>query len=277
MCGIIGCVSMDGRPEKLRTDMLRHRGPDDSGAEVYGSTVGKARATLGSTRLSILDLSSAGHMPMVYPGLPIAITYNGEAYNFAQLRAELRQLGEEFFSGTDTEVLLRGYRAWDDRMVDRLQGMFAFALWDGRGSGRLLLARDRFGKKPLYYRIEPDGTLWFTSELKAALAHQAHREIDATALAYYLDRGYPPPDRCLLKGWQKLRPGHTLEWREGKVALRRYWAPPEEDPSLLHISGADAARELRERLERAVKARLVADVPVGALLSGGWTPRPSWP
>ena len=269
VCGILGWVGTCGRAPLLPVELLAHRGPDDRGQEAFPARSGGAGAVLASTRLSILDLSSAGHMPMRYPGLPLAIAYNGEAYNFRELRAELERAGERFRTGTDTEAVLRGYRVWGDAVVERLRGMFAFALWDGRDGGRLLLARDRFGQKPLYYRRDPDGALWFSSELKALLPSGGPRDVDPESLAYYLDRGYPPPDRCMLRGYAKLPPGHVLAWEGGRLRRERYWAPPPVEAAPADVSRGAAAGALRELLGEAVRMRLVADVPVGALLSGG--------
>jgi asparagine synthase (glutamine-hydrolysing) len=269
MCGIIGWTGFSGTNPALRLDLLRHRGPDDQGQEVYRSQSQRATAVLGSTRLAIIDLSPAGHMPMEYPGEPLAIVFNGEIYNFQELRAELESQGERFFSRTDTEVILRGYRLWGDGVVERLQGMFAFALWDGRGEGRLLLARDRFGKKPLYYREEAGKGIWFASELKALLVDGGPREIDPGSLEYYLDRGYPPSDRGMLRGYRKVLPGHLLVWERGELRDRPYWDLPDANPSLRAISNEEAKGEMRARLTEAVSKRLVADVPIGLLLSGG--------
>ena len=152
-------------------------------------------AYLGSTRPATLDLSATGRMFMEHPDEPLALVYIGEIYNFPELRRELEAKGEWFGSCTDTEVILRGYRVWGDGVVARLNGVFACALWDGRGAGRLLLARDRGGKKPLYYRYSANQGLTFASELKTLLSADHPRRLDPVALEYYLDRGYPPPDR----------------------------------------------------------------------------------
>lgn len=270
MCGIAGWIGFREQvPPPLHLDLLAHRGPDDRGEEHYLSASGRVAATLGSTRLAILDLSPAGHMPMEHPEEPLALVYNGEIYNFQELRRELAQAGERFASRSDTEVILKGYRVWGDGVVRRLRGMFAFALWDGRGNGRLLLARDRFGKKPLYYRNEEGLGLAFSSELKTLLSHDRPRSLDPESLEYFLDRGYPPPDRCLLKDFRKVLPGRFLVWEQGMLEERRYWQLPEATPGKMGISLQEAAALLRERLIDATRRRLVADVPVGLLLSGG--------
>jgi asparagine synthase (glutamine-hydrolysing) len=162
MCGIAGWIGFrEYFPPPLRLDLLAHRGPDDQGEKRYVSASQRVAASLGSTRLAILDLSSDGHMPMEHEAEPLALVYNGEIYNFLELRRELTAAGERFRSRTDTEVILREYRVRGDGVAAHLRGMFAFALWDGRGEGRLLLARDRFGKKPLYYRNDKGQGLAF--------------------------------------------------------------------------------------------------------------------
>ncbi len=270
MCGIAGWISFRNQaPPPLRLELLTHRGPDDRGEERYVSASQKVTAVLGSTRLAILDLSSAGHMPMEHEEEPLALVYNGEIYNFPELRRELEAAGERFRSRTDTEVVLNGYRVWGDGVVARLRGMFAFALWDGRGDGRLVLARDRFGKKPLYYRNDQGQGLAFSSELKTLASGDYPRDVDPGALEYYLDRGYPPPDLCLLKGFQKVLPGRFLVWKGGWVTEQQYWQLPEATPRRTGLSAKQAGPLLRERLLDATQRRLVADVPVGLLLSGG--------
>jgi asparagine synthase (glutamine-hydrolysing) len=218
--------------------------------------------------LAIIDLSAAGHMPMEYPGEPLSLVYNGEIYNFPELRTELERSGERFFSKTDTEVILRGYRVWGDAVIERLRGMFAFALWDGRGDGRLLLARDRFGKKPLYIQQDDNKTLRFSSELKTML-HGSPRNLDPISLEYYLDRGYPPSDRCMFLGYGKVLPGQFAVWADGHLKASQYWNPPEINPAFAAVSGEEIGQGMRARLEDAVSRRLVADVPIGLLLSGG--------
>ena len=270
MCGLAGWIGFrDTAPPPLRLDLLACRGPDGRGEERYVSASRQVAASLGSTRLAILDLSPAGRMPMEHPDEPLALVYNGEIYNFPELRRELEAQGERFRSRTDTEVILRGYRVWGDGVVARLNGMFAFALWDGRGEGRLLLARDRFGKKPLYYRDGGRQGLAFASELKALLSADHPRRLDPVALEYYLDRGYPPPDRCLVQGFRKVSPGCFLVWEQGRLTEQRYWQPPEPHTLGRALSLTEAGALLREKLADATRRRLVADVPVGLLLSGG--------
>lgn len=269
MCGIAGCAATAAwrdRPDlEAMRDTLRHRGPDDAG--VWWSEDG--RVGLAHRRLAILDPSPAGHQPMATDDGRLVLTFNGEIYNFRELRAGLEARGHRFTSSGDTEVLLAAYRVWGPACVARLRGMFAFALYD-RAGGQVVLARDRAGEKPLFYRHEGD-RLWFASELKALLAHRAlPRVLDATALDAYLAFGYVPGDACLLEGFRKLEAGTiaVYDLATGRLDRSRYWslpAPPD---------GAAAAidpllEELDALLEGAVREQLVADVPVGVLLSGG--------
>jgi asparagine synthase (glutamine-hydrolysing) len=270
MCGIAGWIGFREQTSPLlHLDLLSHRGPDDRGEEKYLSASQRVAASLGSTRLAILDLSAAGHMPMKHPEEPLSLVHNGEIYNFPELRRELEAAGECFFSRTDTEVILRGYRIWGDSIVERLRGMFAFALWDGRGDGRLLLARDSFGKKPLYYRHVDGQGIAFSSELKSLLNDNRPRYLDPEGLEYYLDRGHLPPDRCLLQGFRKVLPGRFLVWEKGQITEQHYWKIPKPLPGESRISLQQAGTLLREHLVDATRRRLVADVPVGLLLSGG--------
>ena len=263
MCGICGMSGpVDAAVLEAMADAILHRGPDDRG--VYTDPQG--RLGLASTRLSILDLSPAGHMPMVADDGSVAVSYNGEVYNFRELRGELEREGYAFRSRTDTEVLLAGYRAWGDDLVRRLNGMFAFALWDAE-RGRLLLARDRFGVKPLYYHVDDGGRLWFTSEVKALLA-AGYRPgpIDPAALHRYLSFLWVPGPATMFTGVRKLPPGHLAVWQDGELAVRPFWEPRFEPHE---TTAAAAATELRALLEAAVNRQLVADVPVGVFLSGG--------
>jgi asparagine synthase (glutamine-hydrolysing) len=255
MCGIVGIV---GAPpadpcavERLAA-MLRHRGPDD--LAVWRSPA----AHLGHTRLSIIDLSPAGRQPMRLDRL--VLTYNGEIYNHAELRAELPG---PFRSQTDSEVVLHAYRAWGPRCVERLHGMFAFAVWDD-GERRLFAARDRLGMKPLYYRPLPGG-LAFASEV-APLVALGGAEVDRSALADYLLHGYVPTPKAAWQGIHKLGPAETLAWRDGTLAVARYWEPePAEEVQNLAI----ATEELDALLARIIPEHQLADVPVGVFLSGG--------
>ena len=266
MCGICGIVESGGGSvseaalERL-TDSIKHRGPDDSGA-FYSEGVG-----LGSRRLSVVDLSSRGHMPMPNDDESLWITYNGEVYNYRSLRDELQSEGIRFKSDCDTEVVLRAFEFWGDAFVGRLHGMFAFAIWDKKRR-RLFAARDRLGVKPFFY-IERDGQFAFCSELAGLyeLARPSLEGIDPLSLDFYLGFGYLPPDRALLEGVQKLPPGHTLALKDGAVRIERYWQ--------VEMTASDSQdveenlEELDSVLRRAVQKRLRSDVPLGCFLSGG--------
>ena len=234
------------------TARLHHRGPDDSG--VWCSS----EAHLGHTRLSILDLSPAGHQPMVF-GNQI-LTYNGEIYNFRQLRSEL---DGPFTSDGDTEVLLHLYARNGDACVHRLRGMFGFAIWDQRRR-RLFAARDRLGIKPLFYR-ELDGGLAFASEIKALL-ELGQPPADLAALRDFLTYRYVPPPRTAWSSIRRLPPAHTLTWEDGRLRVDRYWQPPDT----VEITNPEEADEaLLEVLGEAIPEHTLADVPVGVFLSGG--------
>jgi asparagine synthase (glutamine-hydrolysing) len=272
MCGIIGIAARAEAPPRqwlgAGCDALRHRGPD--GAGEWWSEDG--RVGLAHRRLAIIDLSAAGHQPMHDSTGELCIVFNGEIYNFTDLREQLAAKGHTFRSRTDTEVILAAYRQWGAECVTRFNGMFAFALYDTRQRS-LFMARDRAGEKPLFYSLA-DGALRFASELKGLMADPAFpRRIDAEALDCYLAMGFIPGERCILQGVRKLPPAHAMlfDARSGEMKVWRYWdLPPPAD------AGADAPRleteliaELEVLLDDAVRRQLVADVPVGVLLSGG--------
>lgn len=265
MCGITGIISNHGRVDQQllsgMTAMLRHRGPDDSGvALLNGGAVG-----LGNTRLSIIDLSAAGHMPMALDER-YWITYNGEIYNFLELRHELESKGHRFRSQTDTEVILHAYQEWGRGCLDRLNGMFAFAIWD-QSERRLFAARDRLGIKPFYY-TQVDGDFMFASEFKAFLSHpHFRREIDPDALLSVLQFLWIPGPKTIFKSVLALLPGHFLTYADGRLEVMKYWDIPPPGESALKPQAL--IEELCERLEQAVERQLMSDVPVGVLLSGG--------
>ncbi len=268
MCGIVGVAATKAweprPPLPAMRDALRHRGPDDAGE--WWSADG--RVGFGHRRLAILDLSAAGHQPMLSADGALALTFNGEIYNFAELRAELTERGVRFRGHSDTEVVLAAYQAWGLDCLDRLRGMFAFALYD-LAERRLVLARDRAGEKPLFYRLA-GGRLHFASELKALFADPAlPRVLDPGALDAYLAFGYVPGSACLVDGMAKLAPGSvlTFDLESGRSSVNRYWALPA--PPTAAASPDDLAAELEGLLATAVSEQLVADVPVGVLLSGG--------
>lgn len=272
MCGIVGIATVRERIEKTTLvrmrDTLRHRGPDDAGE--WWSADG--RIGLGHRRLAIIDLSPAGHQPMQDASGELCIVFNGEIYNFTDLRRELTAKGYAFRSDSDTEVILATYLEWGTDCLSHLNGMFAFVLYDGR-QRRLFMARDRVGEKPLFYALA-NGTLHFASELKALMADPAfQRRIDPEALDCYLAMGYAPGERCMLQGVKKLPPAHALEFslENGQSRLWRYWQLPELDASEAtgRADEVELLDELEILLEDAVRRQLVADVPVGVLLSGG--------
>lgn len=265
MCGIYGRLDLTGRHiEQLPADALavralRHRGPDDEGSW-YGR-----RVFLGMRRLSVIDLST-GHQPIANEDGTIQVVYNGEIYNFADIRRELVAKGHRFTTHTDTEVIVHGYEQWGEAVLDRFNGMFALALWDER-TDTLWIARDRLGVKPLYYYLD-ERRLIFASEIKALLAHpDLPREIDPKGLMNYLAYGHAVAPDTIYRGVRKLLPGHTLRVRGRDVAMTRWWTAKPGAPTTR--SEEDCAEELRRLLEDSVRLRLIADVPVGAFLSGG--------
>jgi asparagine synthase (glutamine-hydrolysing) len=244
--------------------VLHHRGPDDQG--VWQSP--DAKVSLAHRRLSILDLSPLGRNPMAWGDGKLRITFNGEIYNFLELRRELQQVGHVFRSQTDTEVVLAAYDQWDVECVQRFAGMFAFALWDARRH-RLWLVRDRLGKKPLYY-TDYGGSLRFASELKAILIDESvPREIDPEGLRLYMRYGYVPSPVTIFRHIRKLPPAHFLTCENGSFAIHRYWDPLDHVGAFATLSEEDAEAELEHRLATAVSQRRLADVPLGAFLSGG--------
>ncbi len=263
MCGIAGYVG-SAPPELLpaMVRMLEHRGPDDDGTHI------EAGVGLGATRLAIIDLPT-GRQPMAAVEGAAWIVFNGEIYNFRQLRATLEAQGRAFRTRSDTEVVLAAYEAWGDACVERLRGMFAFALWDRR-QRRLLLARDRLGKKPLYYWPGP-GLFLFASELKALLCHPAvGRGVDWEALRHYLAFGYTPGARSIFLELPKVPPGHTAVFSEGRLRVAPYWTLPDGGVATAgRIAPAEAPALVRHELREAVRLRLESDVPLGVFLSGG--------
>ena len=281
MCGIVGYVGRSAglsQPKLIRMrDTLSHRGPDGKGLVAWNAT-GRMCAEgeplqvgLAHRRLSIIDLTEAGAQPMSNEDGSMWITYNGEFYNFQEYRKELEDKGHVFRSHCDTETILHLYEEYGlDKTLACINGMFAFGLWDARKK-ELILARDRAGKKPLYYAHLPDGTLLFASEIKALLASGLvdREQWDETALDQIWSFGYSAGQHTLYRQIRKLLPGHTLIWRAGQIAVRRYW-------QLQFGSAAESARplsdwadELEVLLTDAIRLRLVADVPVGLFLSGG--------
>ncbi len=267
MCGICGKVNVgrNGAPVepaliRAMMDTIRHRGPDDDGIYVAPG-VG-----LGHLRLSIIDLGS-GHQPISNEDGTIWIVFNGEIYNYRELRAFLLNKGHVFKTQTDTEVIVHLYEELGPACLDRLRGMFAFALWDGKKK-TLILARDRVGIKPLYYSLTDEAVV-FASEIKAILADSAiDRELAPGMVDRFLSFLYVPGEETLLKGISKLAPGHYLLLKDGKAELREYWDLQFSKPSE-SLSLKDAENQVSNLLAEAVELHMIADVPVGVLLSGG--------
>jgi asparagine synthase (glutamine-hydrolysing) len=266
VCGIAGTVMLGGQErvdETLLARMaqaLRHRGPDGTGCWTDG------RVGLVSTRLAVLDLSDRGRQPMSSEDGRFRIVFNGEIYNFQQLRGELEQKGHRFRSATDTEAILRLYQESGPDCLARLRGMFAVAIWDAVEE-TLFLARDRMGKKPLYYWCGPRAFL-FASEAKAMLCDPGvPRRPDPIAVDHVITYGYVPPEGSAFQGFRKLPPAHSLRLRDRDMSVRRYWQLHYEPKH--QRSAAAAVEELTPLLEQAVARRMIADVPIGAMLSGG--------
>ena len=268
MCGICGVAGGDGTGSRELVERmcsaLAHRGPDDEGSVQLDGV------TLGMRRLSIIDIEG-GHQPMPNEDSTVWAVQNGEIYNHLELRDQLIAAGHTFNTQSDTEVLVHGYEQWGEGLVERLNGMFAFAVLDRR-RGALLLARDRMGIKPLHYAIEGK-RLVFASELKALLRDSAlRREVDPVALDQYLAYEFVPSPRSIVRGINKLQPAHTLTWSvaDGTHRLRRYWSPElggDDEPGRRSLD--EECEELRGVLRESVRKELISDVPLGVFLSGG--------
>lgn len=268
MCGIVGIVDTRSKRDIDRSllhtmnESQHHRGPDEGGLHT------EPGVGLGHRRLSIIDLSS-GQQPLFNEDHSVVVVYNGEIYNYVELMAELVELGHTFRTHCDTEVIVHAWEQWGEACVDRFRGMFGFALWD-RNKNTLFLARDRLGVKPLFYSMLPDGMFIFGSELKSLLAYPGiQREINPRAVEDYFAYGYIPEPKTIYKNAFKLPPGHTLTIRFGQPMppSKQYWDVPFAPHA--PMSEQDAGAELIERLREAVRIRLVAEVPLGAFLSGG--------
>jgi asparagine synthase (glutamine-hydrolysing) len=267
MCGICGKLNfsqdepVDRGLIQQMCRILSHRGPDDEGAYI------KRNIGLGHRRLSIIDLTPAGHQPMCNEDSTVWIVFNGEIYNYLELRKGLEAKGHRFTSSTDTETIIHLYEEEGVNCLKSLRGMFAFAIYDER-NGRLFLARDRVGKKPLVYALK-DNFLLFASEIKALLLDPAiKREVDYATLHHYLTYEYCPSPLTIFKGISKLPPAHFLTWERGKVRIERYWNLSYREKLILPDEEAYGER-FKEIFEESVKIRLMSDVPLGAFLSGG--------
>ena len=267
MCGILGIIDKKGVDDSLLLqirDTMVHRGPDDAGLRInHDRTVG-----LAHRRLAIIDLSEAGKQPMSDNDRKVWITFNGEIYNFQEIREELKKKGYRFRSRTDTEVIINAYKEWGTDCLQRFNGMFAFGIYD-EDKNIIFLARDRVGKKPLYY-AEYDGKFVFASELKAFLKDKSlSREIDFQALNHYLTFGYIGGELCIFKAVKKLLPAHAKIYniRNEESKVWNYWEP--SPPSEKTFSENELLEELEKTLKDAVHLRMISDVPLGAFLSGG--------
>jgi len=264
MCGIHGLIHLDGQAVQSHWlsamgKVTAHRGPDDEGQHIDGA------CGIAMRRLSIIDLRG-GHQPIANADGSLVIVCNGEIYNFRELRAELQSAGFAFRTGSDSEVLLHGYAAWGDEIVQRLNGMFDFALWDARRR-RLLIGRDRLGVKPLYV-LQDGRRLAFATEAKALLQLPGVRaELDRDCLADYLHLGYVPTPRSIFRGIRKLPPATLLSVEDGKVREWRWWRVSDRvDTS---VGEAEWVERVRDGIRRSVRMQMVSDVPIGAFLSGG--------
>ena len=268
MCGIAGFVEQQGA-EGVRDRaglldrmcrVITHRGPDDQGVMIQGNVA------LGMRRLSIIDLAG-GHQPISNEDGRVSVVFNGEIYNYRELARELEARGHRFQTHSDTETIVHAYEEYGAACVEHFRGMFAFALWDDRAR-TLFIARDRAGKKPLYYTLTPGGTLVFGSELKSLLEHpEVRREVNPEALDLYFSFGYVPDPLSIFRDIHKLPPGHHLSFTDGRLSIQEYldfrYEPVEARRE------EDYLEELRALLDEAVRVRLIADVPLGAFLSGG--------
>ena len=261
MCGICGFTWHDEGLIRSMAATLSHRGPDQDGFFC------SQRVSLGHRRLSIIDLSENGRQPMFNEDGSVVVVFNGEIYNFAELRAELEQKGHVFSSRSDTEVIIHGYEEWGLKSIDRLRGMFAYALYDLKRK-RLLLVRDRIGIKPLYYHYQ-DGNLRFASEIKAILEDpQVERRVNFQALYDYLGFEFVPAPHTMFDNIFKLPAGHYLLLENDEVSIEQYWdLSLQQDESI--TSFEEAVEKMRDHLDHAVKSHLVSDVPLGVFLSGG--------
>jgi asparagine synthase (glutamine-hydrolysing) len=284
ICGKIGNTDIDANLIRRMCGALIHRGPDDEGVEIldsakytssevekfstqpFGTRSNNIKIGLGHRRLSIIDLSPAGHQPMSNEDESIWIVLNGEIYNFPELKELLEKKGHKFKSHSDTEVVLHLYEEKGIECLNDLRGMFAFAVWDSKRQ-RLFLARDRIGKKPLFYAFR-NGTLTFASELNALLKDDdIRREIDFDSVDDFLSYAYIPAPGSIFKNVRKLPPAHFLIWEKGDIKIKKYW---ELDYSnKINLSEEEYRDRIRESLKESTKIRLISDVPLGAFLSGG--------
>jgi len=280
MCGIVGIVGLNAPvPAEIlerATQSLAHRGPDDGGTILLRNSEGlragqEIEIGLGNRRLAILDLSPLGHQPMHDPATGNWIVYNGELYNFREVRSRLEQAGQRFTCHSDTEVILKSYAHWGENCLDEFRGMFAFAIWDAQRRS-LFIARDPMGIKPLYF-YQSDRYFIFSSEVRTLLGTGlVPRVIDPAGLINFLTFGSVYDPNTLIEGVSALPPGHSLTWKEGKLALSKYWDltdPEENDRQTEAETSAQSQEQVAAMLDDCVRMQLVSDVPVGVFLSGG--------
>jgi asparagine synthase (glutamine-hydrolysing) len=265
MCGILGSIDRKSMADRdqfaVMLEQLESRGPDGSGIR----SLDGGHVMLGHQRLSIIDLSDAAAQPMTNESGDVWLTFNGEIYNYRELRKDLIGLGHQFKSNTDSEVIVHAYEQWGARCVDRLNGIFAFGIWDERKHS-LFVARDRLGVKPLYYWFSED-RLVFASQPRAIIAHPAFsKQVNASAFRDYLALGYVPYDACIFEGIKKLPAAHQLHWEDGHIQIGRYWSLPLAQTIKNEEVAVD---EVRRQMQQSVTSQMVSDVPVGLYLSGG--------
>lgn len=267
MCGIVGFINKDKTDASAEARLaqmclsIRHRGPDEQGLFVEN------RAALGMRRLSIIDLKS-GQQPIFNENGNLVIVFNGEIYNYRELKKELEASGHQFKTNSDTETILHAFEEYGESCVKYLRGMFVFAIWDKKNES-LFIARDRVGKKPLFYGLTERGNFIFGSELKTLLVHgEIERKISSSALDAYLTFGYVPDALCIFENVFKLQPGHTLSFQNGKIKTSQYWDFAIKGDETF-ADERDVIAELQSLLEDSVKTRLISEVPLGAFLSGG--------
>ncbi len=265
MCGIVGFVNANGRAadrsviEKMNAAII-HRGPDEDGFYV------KENVALAMRRLAIIDLAG-GQQPIFNSDRSKVIVFNGEIYNYRELRADLEKLGDKFYTNSDTEAIIHLYDRYGADCVDHLRGMFAFAIWDEREKS-LFVARDRVGKKPVLYAHRPNGDLVFGSEFTALLEHgDVPRDVDYEAIDAYLSFLCVPAPLTAFKAIRKLEPGHWLRWKDGRIETRRYWLP--DFSRKIRITEEEAIEETTRIVKEATRLRMISEVPLGAFLSGG--------
>jgi len=259
MCGINGFSFCNKELISAMTEKTKHRGPDDSGIFLDNNI------SLGHNRLSIIDLSRAGHQPMISKDGNLVIIFNGEIYNFLEIKKELINLGHKFYSKSDTEVILLGWKEWGSDVLKKINGIFSFAVWDNKKQD-LFLVRDRFGVKPLYYCIK-DNNIIFSSEIKSILLHDIDKKINQKALNIFFRFLYIPSPETAFEGIFKLEPGNFIKWNNGDIKIYNYH---KFDYRVKYKNYDDARQNLKQKFDEVVSRQMVSDKPVGLFLSGGF-------